>query len=282
MLVIRLPTAFTDTSLPELAADDVLVGDNDGVRFLFDLARTDCWSGAPVDAGVINDLSGSGNAAWNREVGSAASIAGNGLDLTANTVNMTSCLYLPASLSASLYGGGASSQFWLACLYVKLPTAPNWWSAGGVGALLKFAADNYTVGPEHFMVAVSNAPSIQLRRGLSTGTVEQILLTGANVTVHQGLFTQIIAYRTAAGLFIRCKSSGGTTSGSVVPAANNSQNFSALRCQVGSGTGTWNLYGTGAPRIYRGWIEDLAVSARDPVVVADADYTRTVARGVFT
>jgi hypothetical protein len=283
MLVIRLPTAFTDATLPTLAADDVLVGDNDGVRFLFDFARSDCWAGTPTDAAVIHDLSGSGDAEWERSVDSIATITGNGLDLTANIAFRTACIHAPTSLASALYGGGASLQHWLACIYVKLPTAGNWWTQASIAPMLKFAADNYTNGPEHFLIAVHNTPSLQLRRGLTTGTVEQTILSGANLTVHQGLFTQIAAYRTAAGTVLRCKSSGGTTSVTTAAAAVNNQNFGTLRCQIGSGTGaSWFLYGAGAPRIYRGWIEDLALSGRTPATVADADYTRTIARGVFT
>lgn len=282
MLAIRLNTAFSDTSLPELAADDVLVGSNNGVKFLFDFARSDCWTGTPTDAATITDIASVGNAEWEIESGATQSITGNGLDLTSNGSSYTSCIYLPASLSSSLYGGGTSDQYWMVCLYVKLPTSGNWWSSATIGSLMKFAATDYTAGAEHFMLNVSNAPALQLRRGISSGTIETISMTGANLTPHQGQVTQILAYRTSGGTFLRLKSSGGTTSGTLAAAANNNQNFSALRGQIGSGLGTWTLYGAGAPRIYRGWIEDLDVSGRTATTVADADYTRTIARAVFT
>jgi len=185
-------------------------------------------------------------------------------------------------VSASMYGAGTSLQHWMTCIYVKLPTLANWWTPATMGPLMKFAADQYTVGPEHFLIGVHNAPSLQLRRGTATGTIETISMSAGNLTPHYGLLTQIGAYRTVAGTVLRLRSSGGTTSAALGATAANSQNFGATRCQIGSGTGTWPLYGPGAPTIYRGWIEDLAVSGRTPITVLNADYTRTIARSVFT
>lgn len=283
MLIVRLPTAFTDTSLPELVADQVLEGANSGVYFLFDLDRDDSWGGAtPTDGAVVGDLSDNADGEWQVEAGAGIAITGNGMDLTTNTVNKDACILLPASVSAALYGGGTSLQYWMACLYVKFPTVGDWWSSATIGPLLQFASGNYTTGPEYFLINLKNDPAIQLRRATTSGSVEQITALGANLSVHYGLLTQILAYRTASGTFLRLKSSGGTTSVSASPAAATTQDFSALRCQIGSGIGDWTLYGVGAPRIYRGWIEDLEVSGRTATTVADADYTRTIARAVFT
>lgn len=284
MLIVRLPTAFTDPTLPELVADEVLEGANGGVYFLFDIARTDSWDGStPTNGDVIGDLSDTGDGDWNVESGATVSIAGNGIDLTSNASDKTCCIQVPAAVSSALYGGGTSDQYWMACLYAKLPTVGDWWTSGTIGPLLKFAADNYTVGGEYFMINLKNDPAIQVRRATTVGNAEQLSATGSNLSVHYGLVTQILAYRNASGTFLRLKSSGGTTSVSLSPAAATTQDFSALRCQIGSGTGVaWMLYGAGAPRIYRGWIEDLEVSGRTATTVADADYTRTIARAVFS
>lgn len=283
-IILTLPGSVTDpTGLSSLARDALLEDANDGVLFLFDLARQFCWPGGdPVHLAEVGDLSENGNGEWSIESGADAAIIGNGLDLADNTVGMTACILAPASVSASLYGAGASAQHWLACLYAKLPTVGNWWSDVALGPLLKFADDNYTVGAEHFLLAVANTPSFQLRRSTGSGTVETVAIAAGNLTPHYGLITQILAYRNASGTFLRLKSSGGTTSASIAAAASNPQNFSALRPQFGSGLGAWTLYGVRAPRLYRGWIEDLATSGRDPTTVADEDYSRTIARGVFS
>jgi len=283
MLIVRLPTAFTDTALPELVADQVLEGANSGVYFLFDLDRDDSWAGAtPTDGAVVGDLSDNADGEWQVEAGAGIAISGNGMDLTTNTINKDACILLPASVSAALYGGGTSLQYWMACLYVKLPTVGDWWSSGSLGPIIAFSSSNYTVSAEYFLVALKNDPAIQVRRATTAGAAETVSATGSNLSVHYGLVTQILAYRTASGTFLRLKSSGGTTSVSIAAAAATTQNFSALRCQIGSGIGDWTLYGVGAPRIYRGWIEDLEVSGRTATTVADADYTRTIARAVFS
>lgn len=284
-VILTLGQAVTDpTGLIQLNRDQLLDDDNDGVLFLFDLAREYTWDGStPTDGETVGDISESGDGNWAVESGAIITIAGNGMDLVSNEVGKTACIQAPATVSSALYGGGNSDQFWMACMYVKLPSSGNWWSSGTIGPLLKFASDNYTNGAEHFMVGLANIPGVQIRRGLSSGAVEILTLSGgATITPHQGQVTQVLAYRTASGTFLRLRSSGGTTSTSAAAAADNNQNFSALRAQFGSGGGAWTLYGAGAPRIYRGWIEDLAVSGRNPLTVADADYTRTIARGVFS
>lgn len=284
-VILTLGQAVTDpTGLIKLNRDQLLDGDNDGVLFLCDLAREYTWDGStPTNGAEVGDISETGDGQWSIESGAVISIAGNGMDLTSNEAGRTACIQAPATVSAALYDSGSSLQHWMVGMYVKLPASGSWWSSGTVGPLVKFAADNYTNGAEHFMVALSNIPGMQIRRGLSTGAVEITTLSGgATITPHQGIITQVIAYRTASGTFIRLRSSGGTTGTSTAAAAANNQNFSALQAQFGSGGGAWTLHGAGAPRIYRVWIEDLAVSGRNPLTVADEDYTRTIARNVFS
>lgn len=290
MLVLKLAVATTDTSLPILRPDALLDGDNDGVRFLFDLGSSAGWpGGAPSNGASIADISAHANGSFQLTSGQAVAYAGGGFDFTGLAADADD-IVIPASVAASIYGNGSDNQYFLICLYVRLPSSANWNQTDTIAPFIQFNTNfsGYTQGPDLITIAQSfSSPNriLTFRRqtnGLST--VDQVNLTVS--TNDHSQVAQIAFWRNGTEQRGRLKTALNTTlttAGAV--GSNNSGNFSTNAGHAGIGTGFWT-FPTHANannwRLYRGWVENLRTSERNPQTVLDADWARVVARNVFS
>lgn len=288
MLVFKTSSISDNPNLETLKRDQLLSGDNTGVRFLFDSAFGFSYAGgAPANGVKVGDVAEHADGSFVLSSGQAVAYNGNGFDLSTLTgiTGYTSQAHVLAP--GGVWSGIAAAQQFIVCAYLRLPAEVDWntessiltffassLSGNGYGAV----ADPLTIG---FRAA---AKSISFRRQTAVGA--QIELTCVP-DGHYGKLAQVAFWRNAAGTGARIKSAGGLTQAVGVAGALNVADIAACQPRFGNSIpfNSANLTGHRAGRkyrLFRGFVENLAVSGRDPVAVLDADYARTIARGVFS
>lgn len=283
------PVASTDTSLEIAVRDPLLKGDNGGVRYAFDTAFGFSYPGgpiasrpapgAPANGAVIYDIAERGDGAVLLSGAGPIAYAGGGFDVTA-TLAAGCAVEAPAAATADLLvpaGEDDVTQNYLIMTYIKLPEAANWPTGSGISSL--FSVGNYTTEAALLTLSMGNGVTgrISVRRQLTGSTNESTLqLTDAGAA---GQVCQIACWRNGAEQGIRLKRASGVTKATIAVGADNTQDFSARRAQFGRPVafGGTNAAYNGV-RVYRGAIENLARSLRDPVAVLDADWARVAAR----
>lgn len=310
--VITAPGIPTDASRPLPVRDQLLAGvANAGVRFFFDLAFPWCYPGGdpstrpaagnPSVGAVVRDIAEKANGLISLGGSAAgATYAGGGLDLTNATIGATSGptqdtgVVAPASALADLFAAfSGNSQQFLLCLYIKLPKAADWINNSGI---LAFVGDkSYQSAASLGVLAMtygtgSQVGGIQWRRQNTSGTTAETIGTVTADAEDFGTVCQIIAWRNATGQGLRLRSLTSGKGAKLATAAvgtANPQDFSANQLAFGraaafpgAGSGVSTMFN--GVRIYRGFIENLARSGRDPIVVADADFARQQTRGLFS
>lgn len=283
-VIYQIPGAMTDTSVQPLPRDPLLVGANNGVRFLFDLANTYCWTpGTPVQGKVARDMAGiSADAIVNLSAGTLAN-SGNGIDFT--NVTQRGCLTLPVTVAANIW----TDQQFIMCAYYKMPAVPA--TTTGSASTTLFTAesgngDHYGVSPEFVLCNWTTNVSgrVQFARCTAMNVVD---IRNLDMTSHAGLVTQVACWRTGAEWNARFRSSAGITLGTLSGSnvKNTTFDFSSKNLNFGpSGAfGIRDPYSakTGL-RLYRGFVENLVTSGRNHITVLDNDYTQTMARGVYS
>ena len=286
------------------AVDDLLIGGNGGVRFLYDFSYP--WSypggedpynrpaaGPPADGAVVRDVTGNADGVI-RKAGSLG-YAGGGIDLSVAT-GRDNYLEIPASVNAGLF----ADQEWVEAHYFMWPDSSLWTGHSGSVYAPVFNSSGtdanpigfYGSTPERVWMGVQNTGTVQAVFqqviGSTAGTSYKALLMGSSgANTHRGRLTQVAAWRLDDGtIAARLRSTAGTTllTGT---ATKNTSDYSTSRDKVGvTNVSQWEDSGldlSASPfRLYRGFIEDLSVSGRDPVAVLDADYARVIARGDFS
>jgi len=289
MLKFTLNQACTDTSLPTLQRDLLLYGANNGVLSLYDIANSYCYdqTTAVANAKAVNNINESGNnGSLVIASGQTLSIGGNGVVFDAVTAVNTYVKGNAAPLS-NLWGAGSGLQYFLYCMYVRLPTLANWNSNAGAFAMLQFAADSgdyRTIADLLTITQGVSGSSLAFRRQKAINSADTLQVYP--VTADYGTVVQLAFWRNASGQGARLKSANGTVLTTSTVSTANTTDFSACTQKVGD-VGTFNAPATGNGnavkwRYYRSFLENLTTSGRDPTTVLDADYTRTIARGVFS
>lgn len=273
-MVTVFKTANTSAlpGLQTLRRDPMLMSDNGGVKFLFDIPFGYCWGGGnPTNGALVRDVGDVGNGSF-VSTGTGTVLAGGGFDFTA----ATNRAYVegPVGCLGSIWSG---NQYFMAVGWYKMPTALSWFAtAGNTAPIFQCAATGYTAGPELVTFLQTNLPRIDYRRQ-TNGTVYQGWNTDPNANIF-GQVTQIAYWRNAAGVGIRMRSALGQVLQTTVIGANNVGDFSAMKPKWGVPPG---FSATPNTRLYRGWIEDLQVSGRDPLTVLDADFAAQIVRNAF-
>lgn len=292
---INAPNIPEDVSRPLPARDATLKGVlNSGVRFFFDLAFPWCYpggalvgrpaAGAPSNGATVQDMSehANGNIA---EPAGAIDYAGGGIDLT-NGQNAPAGVIAPAAALADIATAYAGKvQRYLVVGYVKLPTSANWNASGTILTIM--GEGSYSTGASLISISQNSGGTLQLRRQTAAGVAETIgSLTPA--AGDYGSVVQIAAWRNDAGQGFRLKSANGAVLVTAAVGADNTQDFSAKQFCWGRPNAFTGVSSTAALtalsgfRVFRGWIENLARSGRDPVTVLDADWAREVTRAAFS
>jgi len=285
---IKLTGTCTDTTLPTLERDGLLSGSNDGVRFLWDAAFPYSYAGGPPAAdALIRDISEHGDGKFARATADVVGFAGGGFDFS--TMTATSGPTLQAVESPSnVWAGIQAEQEFMVVSYVKLPVLADWNVETSI--LPIFAGGNtgtgYSTEPDPVTILLKPG-NVSARRQYAIGSQAEISVAPG---LHYGLVTQVAFWREGGGanqVGLRLKSAAGSTLSLGTAATLNAADFSAVKARWGSVPPftTYNLatHRTARNRRhYRGWVEDLSISGRNPETVLDADWLRVVARGVFS
>lgn len=292
--VTKSGVATNNSALPILRRDPLLRDDNGGVVAMFDVGFNWGWptGQAPHDGSVVPNLTeeDSEDLGFQLVAGQAVSYAGGGFDFAGLTSD-PACIRGPAGMLAGIQ----AAQTFLMVMWMKLPAAVDWIPSSDSACYACSATStlSYANGPDLLTIQPANpgAPAIYSRRqttAINTYAGLSIMdLTGLHSTV-----CMIAAWRTASqtGLLIR----GGadivspiTRSSLAAQGALNVLDFSAQRYQWGVTDSLNNLAAIPVARpahkhrIYRGWLENLAVSERDPLALIEREWAGNVARGAF-
>ncbi|MDQ1081458.1 hypothetical protein [Pseudoroseomonas cervicalis] len=175
-------------------------------------------------------------------------------------------------------------QYYMVMMYVRLPPLAQWPTSGTLLPFLSWG--KYNVAPDLVSIGMLQGAGGLLTLRRQTAINVQSGLNLQPVAGDYGAVVQIAFWRNAAGVGARLRSANGTVLASGAVGANNAADFSALAGRFGIDPGDWWTgslpQNHGNWRAYRLMVEDLAVSRRDPGTVLDSDYTRTMARGVFS
>lgn len=261
-----------------LASGGLVGPDNGGVKFAFDLAFPYSWpsSAAPSAGAAIMDTSETGNGSWTA-VGTGETYAGGGFDLTGLTGGVA-YVAAPSTALASIWAG---NQYFLGCGWFKLPSSGAWNSTGNAMVIMTAAASTYTAGADLFTVDQTLTPRLNFRRQTNGGSTVDTRVATPDANIF-GQVCQIGVWRNSGGQGLRIKSALGqvlVTTATVGSA--NTGNFSAGIMKWGAPPTFVSSFANNI-RVYRGWIEDLQVSGRDPTAVLDLDFTTTISRAVFS
>lgn len=272
--------------------------------------------GVEVPASVAADIWGSGSGAT--ATAAVASGAVSGLTLTAGGTNYgagaprvvftggggtgataTAAVANGVITGLTLTAGGTgytsaptvtivpADQYFSLVTYLRLPTADTWYTAAGVSGLLAFTTTGagYTTPETDLLtIVMGQAPSSRfftLSRQTNGATVDQLAVVPAAGDL--GQFAQLAYARTPTGQIARLKTATNTVLQTRALGSENAGNFSGKKGIIGAPR---SFYSSNASarnfKLYRAFVENMRTSGRDPVSVWDADWARTVARGVFS
>jgi hypothetical protein len=292
--VLQSPIASSDTTLEVAVRDALLRGVvNNGVRFIADLGfgfsypggpfSSRLAAGAPGNGALVADVAEHADGSVVLASGQAISYAGGGFDFSAITLK-GNYLAVPAAVASDIYTPfGGQSQRPLVVAYVKLPTKANWNTATAIFPMIAFAAANASPTAADMITIGQSSISSRIEAIRQTAGSTLVSMNVAVADADYGQLAQIVWWRNAAGTGLSLKTARGRTTTSGVIGADNASDFSA---QVGR-FGICDTYSTPAApgsgnsvkfRAYRLFVENLARSGRDPLVVAEADWLRVQAR----
>lgn len=275
----------------------VLPADNNGVRFLFDLGLPWCFPGgsltgrpdpaAPNAGQAIYDMAEMANGSFALP-GVGPSWNGNGFDFT--PVTTTGCgVQAPASALADIFAAApagsseaGSAQHYLVWGWFKMPSAANWNATAGMNTIMS-ASDSgtgYNGSPDLVCIGMMGQAQsgggikINARRQTALGTIaaEISVALGAN---DPGTIVQIGFWRNAAGVGLTLRSAAGRVTTTQVIGSDNAADPSTKKFTWGKPApfsgGSAGAGFTGL-RVYRGGIENLARSGRNPLTALDFEW----------
>lgn len=276
-ILLRSPGVSTAPGLTKLRRDKVLEGDNGGVKFLFDLSWA--WSNLragsnPLDGDTIRDISEHGDGAVSIAAGQSVGYLGGGFDFSALTAD-PAVVMGPAGCLASIYAG---SQYFLICGWARLPAMADWNTNAVLTPLFETSGlgGGFQVGPDLLTVGQASLPQFTTRRQTDGATADN-----RNLIPNADFYSKVVqwgVWRNATGQGLRLKSQTAEQVSTAAIGALNTGNFGGNRPRWGVPDAFNNVAGIPAhklaakARLYRGFVEDLQVSGRNPIAVLDADW----------
>lgn len=284
MLSITIPGISADPSKPFRKRDPLCSGDNDGVRFLFDMAFRWCYAdGTATATKGVRDVAERADSTLTVVAGNPIPLVSNGLDFSGITVPGT-FVGVPASVMADLF----AEQLFLICFYMTAPTSADWFI--GTRCLFQGSAapSSYVTSPDIGMIGYGGGSnSIIARRQTSVNNYVALSASPGAINAY-GQLTQVAMWRTADEFGLRLKTVDGQNGQTAAAGAKDTADFSTAVGAFGVPKGFWTTAGLTADeldavkfRLHRGFVENLARSGRDPVDVLDADWARQINRAVF-
>lgn len=293
-LNLAVVSSVTPGALGYFMPDPVLryIGKDKG--FCLDFASSDCFArqAAPLNGDPLVNYSNvdqTRNGAMT--VDSGIAFSGGGFDFSAcarfgNHVGVANAF---EAIQAD------TNKEWMAIFWIKFPPAANW-PATGVSVGL-CAANPYSTAADLFTFYLTTSGSnknIVMRPQTAVGSATALGV--ANGNTFGGKVCQVFVYRKADGTTTwRVKAADGTATfqDGNTTLATNTANLSGLTWRWGCLTSaqinfpmhdplTSNDAGVAAHRLYRVMVQSTKDSIQTPPQIADADFTDTVARGVYS
>ncbi|WP_306043666.1 hypothetical protein [Mameliella sp. MMSF_3455] len=284
------------TGSASLVRDPLLSGlDAGAMRFAFDLDFSWCYPGGPlasrpaqtdpVREQVVYDLCERSDGAYtNADYFEAptAAYAGGGFDFGATDIRNPWGVRGPADAWNPIHA--ADNAYFMVCAYFKMPTQAKWKPSGGfVHMFSSQTANGYYTQPEPLSFAQIDG-QIRATRQRNTVGAARDSLSLTPTSAHYDKLCQLSYWRNADGQGFRMKSADGTVSTTMPVGDENVEDYTGLapvwgdaRTAVNGAYSSEDALATDV-RLYRGFMEDLNASGRDPETVLDADWTRVQAR----
>jgi hypothetical protein len=284
VLSITVPGVSADVSKPMRKRDALVRGDNDGVRFLFDIAFRWCYeAGTAVASGKpVKDMAERNNSQLVlRDGNQSVALVGNGLDFSESTLP-GNFIQIPAAVWADL----AADQEFLICMYLTPPIASDFPSSLKSIMQGSQGLNSYVNEPDICLIALTGT-TFSIRRQTAINAVSTLTLGLAGAAAY-GVFSQLAVWRTATEYGARLKTATGQVVTTAAAGAKNTANIAAASGAMGVARGFWTNSALTTDerksvkfKLHRGFVENLHRSGRDPVDLLDADWARTIARNVF-
>jgi len=289
------PTAAAKSPIRDAMLEEVPAG---AVRFAFDLDFSWCYPGgpwisrgpqlAPVRNQAVYDLCEradgySANASYFEAV--TAGYAGGGFDFGSTDPTELRNPYGVAGPTDAWNPIHASpNAYFMVVAYYKMPTAANWNPSNGFAQMFSSQTSNgFYSDPEPLSFAQIQGNLAATRQRNAVGILRDTL-TLTPTAAHFGKMCQVAYWRNADGQGFRMKSADGEVSTSLPVNAENVSDYTGLAPVWGdartSANGPLNADVKKALKFreYRGWLENLAASGRDPLTVLNNDWTRVQSR----
>lgn len=298
-LNIAVPSAATAAPLGYAMPDPVLRWFGPDQGFCLDLASPECFArqANPTSGDPLVNFA-NGAATRNGTITMTSGItftAGKGLNFTSvgDTGNVVSVANAFEAIEAD------PDKAWMAIYWIKFPAASDW--PANLQARTISAAGNYNSAADLFtfyLTTSGSAKNIVVRPQTAVGAATALGVADGNT--FGGKLCQLFVYRTATGATawrLRAADGSATYSSPTVTLAENTATLSGLTWRFGAVssaqaafpfkvTGTWNSDDIGSIKftLYRAMVAAtirLPVTVT-PVMIADADFTDTVARAVYS
>ncbi|MGQ6549791.1 hypothetical protein ACUNEV_19935 [Serratia sp. IR-2025] len=292
--VLQSPIVSPDATLSVAIRDPILRGvQNAGVRFIADLGFGFSYPGGhfetrpspsnPNNGQPIFDVAELVNGSAVVAGGQTIIYAGGGFDYS-NITAHNNFLAIPASVAADIYTAfsGASQQF-MVTSYFKLPAKADWNGASAIAPMLSWASGNASAANPDLVTIGQNVTQYRLSAIRQTAGSTLIETNIAMNDADFGVLGQVTYWRNAAGIGLSLRTARTRTTTTGVVGANNTGNFSAQVGKLGIGNSYWSPLTAESKaavkfRAYRVFVENLARSGRDPLAVADADWSAVQSR----
>lgn len=279
--------------------DQLLAGHNDGVRFLFDLDFSWCYpggassgrpaAGAPAAGQAIHDIAERANGSYLRQGSTpVANYAGGGFDFSPITKNPFG-VKGPTDAWDTIHS--APNRYFLWVGYYRLPSEADFNSSNSNIDLFGNTPNNGTyitnIDPlALFQIQPASQKLLVIRRQIAVGAspANASLLELAPTSDHFGTMCQIAYWRNESGQGFRVKSVDSELVSTASVGAETALDFSGLGPVWGvpitpdNGPLEAGYLNATNYRLYRGWLEDLGMSGRNPLAVLNADWQRVQSR----
>lgn len=293
MYVIQSNISTNDATKPFLYRDELIKDDNNGVKLLFDFGFG--WSYPagniprplikdPINGSLVRDMSNvKHDGVVDLPSGLGITMTHDGHSIIKNKGAQYNYSVVNAPNVLSSFTG---STEYIVCAYVKIASLADWNAAGSSIASFISAADygkTYANGSE--LVLINSSPKsadgaaggIGARFQTAIGAMVPLVVwlpTGQNL--YSKDLVQIAAWVSGGKCNLRIKSNLFEQTASAAYAGNSA---AVSANSIGFETGKGNFGGSSVPhKLYRGFVENLDISGRNPIEVINADFVRSVAR----
>ena len=254
--------ASTRTDLPQIKTDELIPDNGNGVDLVdlshpFSLRTNSISNGAPV-YNLRNDGTYAGLLIPSTV---QASLNNGGLQLNTETAPNYAGLVIAGSPLSDIF---ADQQF-IACAYLDIPDENNFPTSN---TRIFSDSTNITFGAITVMLgrAANNNPQIVGQRLTGSGGATQQRIIGLPTGAY-GKKAQVAVYRTATEWGFTIIFDGGSRLNSTTAAGNLcTYDWSGRDLLIGLCANIWKA------KVYRGFVENLKVTKRDPISVLNQDW----------